>query len=71
MCDERYQRIGTSLDVYNESQRLLPELYELVKEVPRSELDLEWQIKRAAKSISANIAEGFGKVRTDTLIESL
>jgi len=51
----------TDLEVYNEANRLLPKLYELLKELPKSELDLEWQIKRAAKSISANIAEGFGK----------
>ncbi len=51
----------TDLNVYNEANRLLPELYKLLKELPRSEIDLEWQIKRAAKSITANIAEGFGK----------
>lgn len=51
----------TDLNVYNEANRLLLKLYQLFKEVPKSELDLEWQIKRAAKSISANIAEGFGK----------
>lgn len=51
----------TDLQVYNEANRLLPKLYELLKEIPRAEIDLEWQIKRAAKSITANIAEGFGK----------
>lgn len=51
----------TDLDVYNEANRLLSKLYELLKELPKSELDLEWQLKRAAKSIPANIAEGFGK----------
>ena len=51
----------TDLEVYNESQRLLPGLYALLEELPKSELDHEWQLKRAAKSISANIAEGFGK----------
>lgn len=51
----------TDLNVYNEANRLLPKLYEFLKEVPQSELDLEWQVKRAAKSITANIAEGFGK----------
>lgn len=51
----------TDLEVYNEAQRLLPKLYEFLKEVPKSEQDLEWQVKRAAKSISANIAEGFAK----------
>lgn len=51
----------TDLEIYKESQRLLPKIYELMKEAPKSELDLEWQVKRAAKSISANIAEGFVK----------
>lgn len=51
----------TDLDVYNETNRLLPNLYEFLKALPRSEIDLEWQLKRAAKSIPANIAEGFGK----------
>lgn len=51
----------TDLNVYGEANRLLPKLYEFLKILPKSELDLEWQIKRAAKSISANIAEGFGK----------
>lgn len=51
----------TDLEVYNEANRLLLKLYELLCLLPKSELDLEWQIKRAAKSISANIAEGFGK----------
>lgn len=51
----------TDLKVYNEANKLLPKLYDLLNEMPKSELDLEWQIKRAAKSITANIAEGFGK----------
>lgn len=51
----------TDLEVYNEANRLVPKLYKLLKKVPKSELDSQWQLKRAAKSISANIAEGFGK----------
>lgn len=51
----------TDLEVYNEANRLLSKLYAFIDKAPKIELDLEWQIKRAAKSISANIAEGFGK----------
>lgn len=51
----------TELKVYQEALRLLPELYEVLKEVPDTEKDSVWQLKRAAKSIPANIAEGFAK----------
>lgn len=49
------------LSVYQEALRLLPNLYELLEKLPLSERDLEIQAKRAAKSVSANIAEGFAK----------
>ena len=39
----------------------LPKLYELLGKLPLSERDLEIQAKRAAKSVSANIAGGFAK----------
>ncbi len=51
----------TDLNVYQKSQELLPQLYELLSRLPGSERDLELQLKRSAKSVSANIAEGFGK----------
>lgn len=51
----------SDLSVYKDSLHLLPELYLLTKKLPRSELDLSNQVKRAAKSIAANIAEGFAK----------
>lgn len=51
----------TDLEVYQEAIRLLPKLYELLKKLPISERDLEIQAKRAAKSVTANIAEGFAK----------
>lgn len=44
-----------------EALSLLAKVYELTKSFPYSERDLADQIKRAAKSISANIAEGFAK----------
>ena|SRR5581483_1604639 len=51
----------TDLNVYQKSLELLPSLYKLTSQLPLSEKDLMYQVRRAAKSISANIAEGFGK----------
>jgi four helix bundle protein len=51
----------TDLDIYNQSLKLLPRLYLLLRKLPISEKDLILQSKRAAKSVSANIAEGFAK----------
>lgn len=51
----------TDLKVYRESLRLLNVLYELLRKVPKSEYDSVLQAKRAAKSICANISEGFAK----------
>lgn len=51
----------TDLEVYQEAMRLLPKLYGLLRRLPISERDLEIQAKRAAKSVSANLAEGFAK----------
>ncbi len=51
----------TDLEVYKESLRLLKALYGFLRKIPQSEYDTVRQCKRAAKSISANIAEGFAK----------
>lgn len=51
----------TELVVYRQSLNLLNQLYELTHKLPKSEYDTISQIKRSAKSISANIAEGFAK----------
>ncbi len=51
----------TDLEIYKESMELLPKLYKLLISLPGSERDLEIQAKRAAKSVIANIAEGFAK----------
>lgn len=51
----------TDLDVYNISLDLLREIYSICQKFPSSEHSLDDQIKRAAKSIPANIAEGFAK----------
>ncbi len=49
------------LDIYQDSLHLLSDLYDLVSKLPPYERDTVDQIRRAAKSIPANIAEGFGK----------
>lgn len=49
------------LEVYRESLTLLRDLYTFLLRVPKAEYDSVKQIKRAGKSISAQIAEGFAK----------
>lgn len=51
----------TDLMVYKESLRLLKKLYLFLLTVPKSEYDTVIQCKKCAKSIPANIAEGFAK----------
>jgi four helix bundle protein len=51
----------SDLEVYKESLKLLPEVYILTAKLPKSEYDLVLQVKRSAKSIASNIAEGFAK----------
>lgn len=51
----------TDLEVYQYSLLLLKELYIFLKKIPQSEYDSVIQLKRAAKSIPANITEGFAK----------
>ena len=53
------------LEVYRESLRLLKELYEFLRIFPKSEFDTVSQLKRAGKSIPANIAEGFAKRKSE------
>ena len=51
------------LDVWKRSMDLMVDVYALTREFPRSELyGLTDQIRRAASSIPANIAEGNGRV---------
>lgn len=50
------------LEVYQESLILANELYELTKKVPKDEVfGLTGQLRRAATSVSLNIAEGSGR----------
>lgn len=53
------------LEVYKLSLSLLLEIYSLTQKLPKSEYDVNLQVKRAAKSVSANIAEGFAKRSSD------
>jgi len=58
-----------SLDVWKVSMQLVKEIYGLSKSFPKEELyALTSQIKRAAVSVPANIAEGLGRqYKKDTL----
>src|SRR5688500_17248267 len=55
----------TDLQVYNEAMSLLPLIYKLTSKLPGSESGLSSQIRRAAQSIIANLAEGFAKRFSD------
>lgn len=57
------------LEVWQESQNLAVMIYTLTKDFPKNELfAMTNQIRRASTSISANIAEGFGR---DTVRDKL
>lgn len=49
------------LEVYKYSLNLLEDLYAKFRKIPKSEYDISHNCKRAAKSIPANLAEGFAK----------
>lgn len=50
------------LTVWQESQSLAVLVYQVTKKLPREEaFGITNQIRRAASSVSANIAEGFGR----------
>ena|ERR1035437_2877571 len=50
------------LNVYQKSYKLLLDVYEKTKELPKDEMyGITSQVRRAAMSISLNIAEGYGK----------
>ncbi|MBP7760859.1 four helix bundle protein [Candidatus Saccharibacteria bacterium] len=64
-------KIGSfeDLEVWQESQNLAVRIYKLTKSFPNDELfAMTSQLRRAAYSVSANIAEGFGrKTKSDKL----
>lgn len=60
------------LNIWRKSHELSLELYNLTKTFPKSELfGITSQIQRASTSISANIAEGFGRKGNKEFIQFL
>lgn len=60
------------LRVWQDAMSLAEACYLLTKEFPREEMfGLTSQIRRAATSISANIAEGYGRENTGSFIQFL
>jgi len=55
----------TDLEIYQESLKLLRELYDFLKYIPTSEFDTIVQFKKAGKSIPSNIAEGYAKKNSE------
>ncbi|MBI4159973.1 four helix bundle protein [Candidatus Wolfebacteria bacterium] len=54
-------RSFTDLEVYKRAQRLYPEIVRFTAQFPREGWHLRDQLCRAANSVTANIAEGFGR----------
>ena len=54
------------LDVWKESQNLAVQIYGITKNFPKDEMfAMTSQVRRAATSVSANIAEGFGRTSSN------
>jgi len=51
----------TQLQIYQRALELLPSVYELTNQLPKSEFKLKAQLCGSAKAISAQIAEGYAK----------
>ena len=49
------------LDVYKEAMQMVKEVSLLARVIPLDHRDLIWQIRRAARSVLLNIAEGAGE----------
>lgn len=62
MEDSKTIKTFEELEVWQEAQKWAVEIYKLTKVFPKNEVyGLTSQIRRAVVSISANIAEGFGR----------
>jgi four helix bundle protein len=56
------ERFGfRKLRVYQVAKEVVAEVNRLARSIPRDHLDLVWQMRRAARSIALNIAEGAGE----------
>ena len=63
MADREFTTSFKQLRVWQEAQSLAADLYELAKLFPAAErYGLISQIQRAASSVGANIAEGYGRL---------
>lgn len=62
----------TDLNIWKESHSLSVEIYKITKTFPKSEIfGITSQIQRASTSVSANIAEGFGRKGNKEFIQFL
>ena|SRR3989304_7191414 len=60
----------SDLEVYNLSIDLIRDLYTFLRKVPNSEFDSVKNCKRAGKSIPTNLAEGFGKRKSEATFKN-
>jgi four helix bundle protein len=62
MIDKKKIERFEDMQIWNDSQDFVVEIYKITKKFPKEELyALTIQMRRACSSISANIAEGFGR----------
>ena len=67
MADDTVVRSFEDLEVYQRAYRLALELHKLSLQFPRIEqFALADQVRRASKSVCANIAEGFARQRSSS-----
>jgi four helix bundle protein len=67
MTDDSIVRSFEDLEVYQRSYRLALELHKLSLDFPKTEqYALADQVRRASKSICANLAEGFARQRSSS-----
>ena len=60
----------TDLNAWKESHKLVLEIYRITKSFPREEIfGITSQMRRAAVSITSNIAEGFGRYSSKEQIQ--